>query len=78
MAEAVGGSIWRWLPALQLVRAYSWAKAVCGFCVGTPGRACNLNRPRNALKPLPALTLTNKCPKVWGWAYSACANWHGA
>lgn len=27
MAEAVGSSIWRWLPALQLVRAYSWAEA---------------------------------------------------
>lgn len=27
MAEAVGSSIWRWLPALQLMRAYSWAEA---------------------------------------------------
>lgn len=27
MAEAVGSSLWRWLPALQLLRAYSWAEA---------------------------------------------------
>lgn len=27
MAEAVGNSLWRWLPALQVVRAYSWAEA---------------------------------------------------
>lgn len=27
MSEAVGSSLWRWLPGLQLLRAYSWAEA---------------------------------------------------
>lgn len=27
MAEAIGSSLWRWLPGLQLLRAYSWAEA---------------------------------------------------
>lgn len=28
MSEAIGASLWRWLPGLQLLRAYSWAEAV--------------------------------------------------
>ncbi len=27
MAEAVGSSLWRWLPGLQILRAYSWGEA---------------------------------------------------
>lgn len=27
MADAVGGSLWRWLPGIQIVRAYSWQEA---------------------------------------------------
>lgn len=27
MADAIGSSLWRWLPGLQIVRAYSWDEA---------------------------------------------------
>lgn len=31
MADAIGGSLWRWLPGLQILRAYSWHEALAAL-----------------------------------------------